>query len=366
MRPPGRLAARLGLLMAGALVGEVVLRVLFAWAPVGQHLRSNSSLSWQRIWLAEHARGRAVAEPIDRYHPLLGWVTRAHLTRYDLWNGKTLTTDSLGARPARDAPLEARSGELTLLTLGDSFTFGEEVGDAECWPSRLESSLGDARVINLGVHGYGHDQMLLLFRARGVRTRPDAVLVGFVETDISRNALTFRDYAKPRFRQRGDRLELRNVPVPLPRSIARAHALRPRWIDLGELLVTRLRSASGLAGAEKRRLTARILAELAREIREAGALDILVELPIGEALRSENEALKEHAEFERICRAGSWSLCLTTGPELRAADPGATRLSLPSGHWAPFAHRLAAASVARELDRLAWRERLERLDPRLD
>jgi hypothetical protein len=72
-------------------------------------------------------------------------------------------------------------------------------------------------VLNLGVHGYGHDQMLLYLREEGLRYRPDVVLLGFVQIDMPRNQLSFRDYAKPRFGVRR-RLSRRNVPgVPRTR-----------------------------------------------------------------------------------------------------------------------------------------------------
>ena len=52
--------------------------------------------------------------------------------------------------------------------LGDSFTFGEDVGDDETYSHHLEQLLPGTEVINLGVHGYGHDQMLIYLREEGI------------------------------------------------------------------------------------------------------------------------------------------------------------------------------------------------------
>ena len=80
------------------------------------------------------------------------------------------------------------------------------MSDHETFPHVLEQLLAPAEVVNLGVHGYGHDQMLLRYRAEGRRYAPDLVLLGFVADDVGRNLLAFRDYAKPRFLLEGGAL----------------------------------------------------------------------------------------------------------------------------------------------------------------
>jgi hypothetical protein len=40
--------------------------------------------------------------------------------------------------------------------------------------------LPHTEVINMGVHGYGHDQMLILFGEEGVKYEPDIVILGFL------------------------------------------------------------------------------------------------------------------------------------------------------------------------------------------
>lgn len=54
----------------------------------------------------------------------------------------------------RDRPLAAHQQKLTLLAIGDSYTFGEGVESGATFVDRLESKLG-VNLLNLGVPGYG-------------------------------------------------------------------------------------------------------------------------------------------------------------------------------------------------------------------
>ena len=44
---------------------------------------------------------------------------------------------------------------------------GETVSDSESYAYRLQQMLPRAEIMNLGVHGYAHDQMLILFKDKG-------------------------------------------------------------------------------------------------------------------------------------------------------------------------------------------------------
>lgn len=92
--------------------------------------------------------------------------------------------------------------------------------------------LPHTEVINLGVHGYGHDQMLILLKEEGVKYEPDIVILGFMPIDMSRNLLKFRDFAKPRFILKGGKLKFTGSPVPRPEDILRwdwARIFGPEW-----------------------------------------------------------------------------------------------------------------------------------------
>jgi len=340
-------------LAIGLLIGEGLLRIVFAWPPTEVRLRTNSSRSFHRRWIREHRTGTAESDSIVRYHPLLGWMNRPDLDHRAVWLGKRLTTDRRGARPARDLSFDRRRGTARILALGDSFTFGDEVSDDETWTRRLEETLPATEVVNLGVRGYGHDQILLLYRSLGRRYRADLVLVGFVETDLARNLLSFRDYAKPTFRLRGDELRLARVPIPPPDRLLATDWRRPRWLDLGDLLWTRLQAVSGLRAHAKRRIGSAILRRLAAEIRRDGAVPVLVELQFGEALRSSAASREATDYFTALCSSGGWAACLSTAGAWRRFEGAAAELTLAGGHWSPAVHRAAAEAMAAALTGLA-------------
>ena len=117
--------------------------------------------------------------PFDVYHPTRGWALRPSISRAVAFGNKTLSSNSRGLRGSSEHEYEKRPGTLRILTFGDSFTFGDEVSDDETWTYFLEKLLPGSEVINFGVHGYGHDQMLLYLREEGIKYRPDIVILGF-------------------------------------------------------------------------------------------------------------------------------------------------------------------------------------------
>lgn len=193
-----RLAAVLLGTLTPLVVGEVVLRV-FSGRPL-----SLASPRAARVAMLQSAH------PVQ-YDSQLGWVPRANL-RNERYLGKqaTLTirsdsTRSNGTAVAGDA--------LPIVAVGDSFTFGEQVSDAETWPALLERLL-NRPVINAGVPGYAFDQTVL--RAEQLlRERPAAgLIVSLIPDDLRRCDNSYRYAWKPYFALGPAGLELKNVPVP--------------------------------------------------------------------------------------------------------------------------------------------------------
>jgi hypothetical protein len=69
------------------------------------------------------------------------------------------------------------AGVTRVLAFGDSFTFGTGVNQDERFTEVAEKSLDRVEVINMGVPGYGLDQILLSFLAQGVKYDPDLGVV---------------------------------------------------------------------------------------------------------------------------------------------------------------------------------------------
>lgn len=98
-----------------------------------------------------------------------------------------VTVDSLGYRGA-DFPRRKAPGEVRILTVGDSFVFGDYVADDSTFPVQLERRLrprcAGARVINAGLGGTTiteHEPML----ARALGLSPDYVILLFSENDVT-------------------------------------------------------------------------------------------------------------------------------------------------------------------------------------
>jgi hypothetical protein len=95
----------------------------------------------------------------------------------------TATTNALGFRD-REIDLRHKAG-LRILALGDSFTYGWGVDDAEAWPGVLERRLReqgrDVEVINLGCPGAGVDAYAEIAESIVPLSRPDIVLVGVLQ-----------------------------------------------------------------------------------------------------------------------------------------------------------------------------------------
>ena len=106
----------------------------------------------------------------------------------NIWNTKvTILRDGIRSNGKNE---HIENGE-TILAVGNSFTFGDNVSDDETWPAILEE-IGDTRVINGGVFGYGVDQSYLRMQALASKYRPNIIIFGMFPDDINRCELSER------------------------------------------------------------------------------------------------------------------------------------------------------------------------------
>ncbi|MBN9088870.1 MAG: hypothetical protein J0J01_18340 [Reyranella sp.] len=186
---------RTGLAIAAVVltfgVLEIGLRAVYGWPPW-----DNLVLNARQV-LADREHSRFIDDPLLGYEPRPGYTAAG------------VTFDGEGFRLTG----EARPGP-ALLAVGDSYTYGDEVSDGETWPAHLQR-LGGARVLNAGVSGYGFDQSVLRAEKVAAGRALSAIVVGFIADDIRRTEMSRLWGAnKPYFDIAGDRLVLRNVPVP--------------------------------------------------------------------------------------------------------------------------------------------------------
>jgi hypothetical protein len=321
-------------------VGALEAAIRVGLVPLPAYVLSDG---WQRErWLRRDADA-VTKHRIDRHHPLLGWTMLENLAGVPL-NGRPVHSNSAGMRGRREYPLEP--GEpLRIVALGDSFTFGQCVGDEETFAARLEQRIAPGEVLNLAVHGYGHDQMLLRLREQGLAYRPDWILLGFFNADVDRNQLRFRDYWKPRFDLRGDELVLGHVPVPSPEELARRFQLRSA--NYADMLWDTL-FAKRLERRNRRRSEA-ILREIAAEGRRIGARVAFVYLP-GEHQVEAGEAWPRRV-YRHVCEDGD-VLCIDPTARLhRFLEGEADKASHFECHYSPAIHERIAEEIAAALPR---------------
>jgi hypothetical protein len=115
-----------------------------------------------------------------------------HVNRQGFRHGEDF--DSLSAKT---------SSRRRIAVLGDSFTFGVHLQENETLPAYLEQKLGpEWESFNLGVPGYGIDQMVLSYEKYHDALQPDTVILVFIDDDIPRVFEAFRTWeglTKPSF-----------------------------------------------------------------------------------------------------------------------------------------------------------------------
>jgi hypothetical protein len=256
--------------------------------------RINCDEAWRIRWEMVHVdKLKENAYTTDIFDPHRGWSIKPNLVDMLMSDGKVLNTNSKGIRGTEEYQY-GKSTKKRILILGDSFTFGEEVNDNESYSSYLQEMLPLAEVINFGVHGYGHDQMLIYLKEEGIKYKPDVVILGFVDLDMVRNILEFRDYSKPKYELSHGKLILKNYPVPPPDVFLKEKSLRPRFIELLTIIYHGFRKKIGWEKKQVEEITTAILDEMVKQIKNMGAIPLFVHLPVNEQMTRLEEELYLH------------------------------------------------------------------------
>lgn len=131
---------------------------------------------------------------LSTYHETIGYVpTPGFTSRISAhgWDNKLVTIDAEGFRSSGVDNIEI-SDERLILTIGDSFTFGDQVNDTEAWPSCLENRT-NRKTLNAGVFGYGTAQAIrrasLILKEKEIGT---VILSVLINDDFHRDRLVFR------------------------------------------------------------------------------------------------------------------------------------------------------------------------------
>ena len=322
-----------------------------------------------------------------QYHPILGWS--GHPNFVGMRDGRPVQTNSLGYRD-REPAAGASDGRPGVLFLGDSFTWGDEVGLDERYTSLLEASCWEVcdrlpaiRAINHGIIGYGTAQSLLNYLLHRRLWPPHDVVILAVYTgnDLNDNA-EVESPSGPRPRlircdppRADEALCLEGVPVPPVVDWPEHRVISPRGA------IARRFGWSGLVSMASERRAPRFLIDRRIAAQQTDALPFPIvprtsDVPIPDRI-GQIEAILD--AFDSAVRADGKRFGVLLFPSARvyAGDPerelrdyGAirevlNRLEIPfadfhertknrpledlysgiQGHWRPSGHQEAANAL---------------------
>ena len=275
------------LLTALFLITEILARIVIANPKTFEMFSNdgeyNASAIWRHQWI-KRKRKQIKIDPESfmfsyaQHHPVRGWQLRKNSNNPNEFRSKSVRVNSKGIRGQREYPYQRVKGKRRILILGDSFTFGTEVSDNETYPHYLQELLPDDEIINMGVFGYGHDQMLLYLKEEGIKYKPDIVMIGYLSCDECRNLLSFRDYEKPFFKIKNNKLILKNTPIPSPDQLLKNEIWHLKIMDLLSILKHKVSIKSGKYFFNEKETTNIILEEMVKTIEEMEAIPIILHL----------------------------------------------------------------------------------------
>lgn len=313
---------------------------------------------------------RSIRSFPDQYHPILGYTGIPRLdTLFILPDFRHRIVNN--SRGFRDRERDYEKGDRKrMVILGDSTAWGWGVEAEDRFSDVMERQLKGWEVINLAQAGYSTDQELLVLETEGLTYRPDLVILLFDRNDVveGNNARIIDGIQpKPFFVEEGDRLVLKNTPVPCDRAywirktmLAQSYGVpggdrdsRWSWRYSGEEFFTKShfynwlmfrlshpvwsRSEPSETRSDRRelekgmRLTKRLLKEIDRLCTQNGARLIIADIP-----SIYSPPLQDFCREEKI-------RYVDLDPPLRwRMRPIAHRRV---GHWNRYGHRIVAEAI---------------------
>lgn len=191
------------------LVLEITSRYVVQSELLMYQIFNNTTDMWLSLWQNKPSNQAELYSPIYSWDERLGWTLDSSLDHYQLSDDVYYSTVNDGIRSNNNTTLQKDSSKYRIAVIGDSYTEGAEVSNDFTWANFLElNDTTQLEVLNFGVGGYGHDQCLIRLEKDVLKYKPDVVVLGFVNCDVERNTVAFRDFAKPRFIIDGDKLTL--------------------------------------------------------------------------------------------------------------------------------------------------------------
>ncbi|MGB9256942.1 MAG: SGNH/GDSL hydrolase family protein [Candidatus Korobacteraceae bacterium] len=300
-----------------------------------------------------------MAEGILRLFPLLRPLPQTYVGEYEnrpLGNGYLVADSVLGWRMPAGAQLgnyransqgfraavdfSSNPGCRIIAFAGDSFTFGPGVRVEQTFASVVQTNLAASCAYNMGVPGFGLDQIWQTVRTQALPLHPALVVVSFISGDFTRSQDAYRPmegFNKPTFKLVDGRL------------LARTAADRPGWLaqfleshsSVWRVLCLADRAiAHHYTHGEWWNLNAAILEAIRADCRAAGVPIIFIYIPSREW--GTFPALRDYMD-----RRGANFIDLSRGPYALTPD---MYISAANGHLNPKGHQQVAAAVVQWME----------------
>lgn len=272
--------------------------------------------------------------------PMVGRLPKPGIVIHEPFAGM-FSIGEHSVRLNRDPPVAERP---TVVAVGDSFTFGQDVGDSDSWPAALERRLG-YRVVNGGVNAFGLDQAVLRGERLSEIFAPDLLIVGFIPHNVVRCEYSyFLGHPKPYFELDGT--GLRQYPPPVPGSWFAP--IRDRLLSTSMAAYLFEHSLVWEGPAEERvhgdgqEVACRLMQRLADLGRARQARVLVLAQSQDAALEPSDAVIKDRV---LACARANGLLTLDLFP-LLAEVPQTEREKLFSGHMTPAGNLFVANALA--------------------
>lgn len=181
-----------------AIMDKNIGNLLFDMEPYSSKLLE---IKWER----EDKERVSFEESGFKFDKGIGWAFSKKPSSYTEKNGTMFNINKYGNRITGK---DLNSNMPLIAILGDSFAFGSEVNNEFSLPFLLNTNFPKAQSLNLATPAYGHGQMYLSYKEHPLKTKFKYTVLIFLETDMYRNVMNFRDFAKPSFNKIKDKLEI--------------------------------------------------------------------------------------------------------------------------------------------------------------
>lgn len=176
----------------------------------------NGAIDVTVAWFSSADSGEMTEQAHCVFDPELGWAHEKGRRAEGIYGPhRNLSVDARGFRGTKEVETAVPEGRYRIICLGDSFTLGYGVDDAETFPVELEKLDPALETVNMGQGGYGVDQCYLWYRRDGGELEADLLLFAFIAPDFERMLVDrlHGAYAKPRLRVVDGALALPDEPI---------------------------------------------------------------------------------------------------------------------------------------------------------